>query len=160
MQKEGKNVKKTSEQIDMTQLREMEVPAFAYELLREVLIPDILGRDSSSMLYWAGKSLARKYPAESIEDLIAFFSAAGFGTLSLEHKKKDEMEFSLESELIKTRFKAMKEPSFQLEAGFLAQQMQRMNKQITETYEQVKKRADKVVFTVKWDYKDMEFENE
>jgi predicted hydrocarbon binding protein len=112
------------------------------------------------MLYWAGKSLARKYPAESIEELIAFFSLAGFGTLSLVHKKKDEMEFQLDGELIKTRFKTMKEPSFQLEAGFLAQQVQRMNKQITETYEQVKKRADKVHFTVKWDYKDMEFDND
>lgn len=153
-------MKKTSEQIDITQLRDMQVPAFAYELLREVLIPDILGRESASMLYWAGKSLARKYPAESIEELIAFFSLAGFGTLSLVHKKKDEMEFQLDGELIKTRFKTMKEPSFQLEAGFLAQQVQRMNKQITETYEQVKKRADKVHFTVKWDYKDMEFDND
>lgn len=153
-------MKKTKEQIDTAQLRDMQVPAFAYELLREVLIPDILGSESASMMYWAGKSLARKYPADSIDELIAFFSLAGFGNLSLVHKKKDEMEFQLQSELIQARFKTMKEPSFQLEAGFIAQQVQRMNKQITETYEHVKKRADKVHFTVKWDYKDMEFENE
>jgi hypothetical protein len=65
------------------------------------------------------------------------------------------MEFELSGELISIRFKKSNEFTFQIEAGFIAEQLQTMNNQITETYEQVKKRANKVVFTVKWDHKDV-----
>ncbi|WP_253958013.1 YslB family protein [Metabacillus halosaccharovorans] len=131
------------------------MPAFGFELLREVLIPDLLGQDFPQMLYWAGKGLARKYPVTSLDELANFFAVAGWGDLVLLHKKKNEMEFELSGELISNRFKKVNECTFQLEAGFIAEQLQMMNNQITETYEQVKKRANKVVFTVKWDHKDV-----
>ncbi|MBD1381153.1 YslB family protein [Metabacillus arenae] len=140
---------------EFEKLQDIEVPAFGFELMREVLIPDILGKESSQMLYWAGKNLARKYPLNSLEEVISFFHCAGWGKLSIVHKKGTEMEFELEGELIQARFKAKKEPFFQLEAGFLAQQMEQLNNQITETYEQIKRRANKAVFTVKWDHKDL-----
>lgn len=146
---------KQSVLINMEELKDIQSPAFGLELLREVLLPDILGSDHPQMLYWAGKGLARKYPVNSLEELSAFFETAGWGCLTLLHNKKNEMEFELSGELISIRLKKSNEFTFQIEAGFIAEQLQTMNNQITETYEQVKKRANKVVFTVKWDHKDV-----
>lgn len=154
-EKEGNTVNKQSALLNTDELEHIQMPAFGFELLREVLIPDLLGQDFPQMLYWAGKGLARKYPVTSLDELANFFAAAGWGDLVLLHKKKNEMEFELSGELISNRFKKVNECTFQLEAGFIAEQLQMMNNQITETYEQVKKRANKVVFTVKWDHKDV-----
>lgn len=154
-EKEGNTVNKQSILVNMEELKDIQVPAFGFELLREVLLPDILGQDHAQMLYWAGKGLARKYPVDTIDEISAFFESAGWGTLTLLHKKNNEMEFELHGELISIRFNKANEYTFQLEAGFIAEQLQAINKHITETYEQVKKRANKVVFTVKWDHKDI-----
>ncbi|WP_273126657.1 YslB family protein [Metabacillus sp. HB246100] len=145
---------KQTERISKEDLAERQIPAFGYELLREVLLPDVLGQDYANMLYWAGKSLARKFPVTSIEEISEFFHAAGWGDLVLSHDKKNEMEFELTSELISIRFKHENGHTYQMEAGFIAEQLQMMNQHITETYEQLKKRSNKVVFTVKWDSKD------
>ncbi len=41
---------------NLAQLKELEVSAYGYELIREVLLPDMLGQDYADMMYWAGKS--------------------------------------------------------------------------------------------------------
>ncbi|MDZ5470755.1 YslB family protein (plasmid) [Bacillus sp. 31A1R] len=130
------------------------VSAFGYELIRDVLIPDILGKDTSSILYWAGKSLARKYPLESHDQIIDFFQKAGWGTLIFENELKNELECELTGEYITRRLKENQEAHFQLEAGFLAQQIEMQRNVISEAYEHPKKRSKKVTFTVKWDNKD------
>ncbi|KAA6448690.1 YslB family protein [Bacillus swezeyi] len=139
---------------NLAQLKELEVSAYGYELIREVLLPDMLGQDYADMMYWAGKNLARKFPLDAWEDIPPFFHDAGWGTLTIVHSKKQELEFELEGPLVSNRLKYQKEPCFQLEAGFVAEQIQLMNEHIAESYEQVKKRAGKVVLTVKWDLKD------
>ncbi|MDQ0230970.1 YslB family protein [Metabacillus malikii] len=145
---------KHSIQLNSEELKEFQIPAFGYELLREVLLPSILGKEHAQMLYWAGKDLARKYPLNSVEDLILFFNTAGWGSLQLLKQTKHDLEFELSSELISQRIAQAKDCSFQLEAGFIAEQLQTINGFITETHEQVKRRARKVVFTAKWDQKD------
>jgi len=130
---------------------ELTVPAFGYELIRQDVLTEVLGKDSSQLLYWAGKSLARKYPLETTDEIINFFSQAGWGTLSIESTNKKEMEIHLTGDLISLRLQNLKELSFQLEAGFLAQQFQQQRNQLTEAYEQQKKRALKVIFTIKSD---------
>lgn len=61
------------------------------------------------------------------------------------------MEFTLSSELIRNRLLTKTNPTFQLEAGFLAEQIQQMKKVYAESYEHSKKRDGTIVFTVKWD---------
>ncbi|MDA7027142.1 YslB family protein [Bacillus sp. CLL-7-23] len=139
---------------NLGKLKELEVSAYAYELIREIVLPDMLGQDHTDMMYWAGKHLARKFPLESWNDIPAFFHDAGWGTLTMVYSKKQELEFELEGPLVSNRLKFQKEPCFQLEAGFIAEQIQLMNEHIAESYEQVKKRAEKVVLTVKWDLQD------
>ena len=58
------------------------VPVFGYELLRETLLPEILGEETPKILYWAGKHIARKYPLDSISDIIRFFPASGLGRVT------------------------------------------------------------------------------
>lgn len=131
-----------------------EVTIFGFELIREVLLPDILGKDTPEILYWAGKRIARKFPLNTMEEIIGFFSKASWGSLIILSEKKDEMEFELTSPLMLSRVKSKAEHFFQLEAGFLAQQIENQKKVIAEAFEHPVKRSQKVQFTVKWDHKD------
>ncbi|MCU9614136.1 YslB family protein [Caldibacillus lycopersici] len=132
-------------------LSEISIPAFGYELIREELINELLGKDGPSLLYWAGKRLARKYPLFTFDEIKEFFIKAGWGSLQLEEQKKNEMELTLTSDLIQYRLHANTNPTFQLEAGFLAEQIQQQKKLYTEAYEHPKKRDGIVSFTIKWD---------
>ena len=122
--------------IDTTSLEDVSLNAFAYELLREELLPDLIGNDLDGILYWSGRNLARKYPLETIEEVIQFFEKAGWGTLSIIEKQK-------------------RHSSYQLEAGFIAEQIQKQRNVVAESYEEKKKRSDSITFLVKWDIKDL-----
>jgi predicted hydrocarbon binding protein len=130
------------------------ISIFGYELIREVLLPEILGKDTPEILYWAGKRLARKFPAKNLDELIEFFSKASWGVLTVKSEKSDELEFELASPLIVSRVKSKAEHFFQLEAGFLAQQIENQKEAVTETFEHPVKKSQNVLFTVKWDKRD------
>jgi predicted hydrocarbon binding protein len=130
------------------------ISLFGYELIREFILPDILGKDTPEILYWAGKRLARNHPLNSLDEIIDFFSKASWGQLELIKERKDEIEFELVSPLIVSRVKSKAEHFFQIEAGFLAQQIELQKQVIAETFEHPVKKANKVLFTVKWDRKD------
>ena len=130
------------------------VSIFGYELIREILLPEILGKDTPEILYWAGKRLARKYPLKNYDEIITFFANASWGQLVIKSESKDELELELNSPLIVSRVKSKAEHYFQLEAGFLAQQIELLKEVSTETFEHPNKKSNKVQFTVKWDKKD------
>lgn len=129
------------------------VPAEGYELFRDVLLPELLGKEQASILYWAGKKVARQYPLDSVQTIIDFFKRTGWGDLSLVKEKKNSYLFSLTGELISKRFESKKDVLYQLEAGFLAEQLQMQSERITEAYEEVFPRKNQVLFTVQWDTK-------
>ena len=141
---------------EMTPVTESEplIPAFGYEIIREFLLEDLLGKEGPQILYWAGKQLGRRFPLSNTEETIAFFHDAGWGDLQLIKETKDELKWELSGELIKRRFAINENTHFQLEAGFLAYQTEHQRKVVSETYEEQKKRANKVYFTVKSDNKD------
>ncbi len=141
-------------QLDISLLQHTSVSGFAFELLRNDVLFHLLGEDIGPLLYWEGKNLARKYPLSSLEDIIEFFERAGWGYLNFVKEKKNEMEFHLTGDLISYRNQEKTNTIYQLEAGFLAMQLEQMKKCVTETYEQVKMRSDKIIFTVQWDEKD------
>lgn len=139
---------------NMTDSAEATVPAFGYELIREILLPSLLGKDTKTILYWAGKDLARKFPLQSFDEMVDFFVKAGWGSLTTIKETKNEWTMELTSPLISERLSTHNDCTFQLEAGFLAQQIESQKQVITEAYEHPKKRAKKVHFTIKWDRKD------
>ena len=49
---------------------------FINQLYRDFLLPTILGDDDASILYWAGKRIARKYDLSDYDDLVEFFAEA------------------------------------------------------------------------------------
>ncbi|PLS02608.1 YslB family protein [Neobacillus cucumis] len=130
------------------------ISIFGYELIREILLPEILGKDAPEILYWAGKRLARTYPLTNFDEVITFFNNASWGQLEIKKETKNEMEIELLSPLLVSRVKSKAEHFFQLEAGFLAQQMELQQGVIAEAFEHPVKKSNKVLFTVKWDIKD------
>ena len=146
--------KNLAEAPEESETNELQVPAFGYEIIREIVLQDILGEDSYQILYWAGKQLARKFPLASISEVIAFFQSSGWGQLVVEKETKNEMEFTLIGELVNRRLDLYSNCHFQLEAGFLAEQCALQKKFYSEAVADIKKRSKKAIFTVKWDTKD------
>lgn len=142
----------SSEQI--TERDQHAVSAFGYELIREVLLPELLGKDTGEILYWAGKRLARKYPLANIDEIIDFFEQADWGTLSIKEESRKQLVLELSSQLISSRLKNKTESTFQLEAGFLAQQIEFQKKVSAEAFEHPQKRSSIIQFTIKWDKHD------
>lgn len=130
------------------------VSPFGYDLIREFLLQELLGKDAPELLYWAGKRLARKFPLFTAEEIVEFFQKASWGFLTIRNETKHEILFELESDLINERLKMNPSSFFQLEAGFIAQQMELQKKVVVEAFEHPRKSKGKVQFTVKWDSKD------
>lgn len=130
------------------------VSSFGYELVREELLNELLGKDASEILYWAGKRLARKYPLSNLEETISFFRQASWGTLTVKEESRKQLILELSSDLISSRLKKNPDSTFQLEAGFLAQQFEFQKKVSTEAFEHPSKRSSRIQFTVKWDKHD------
>ncbi|MBM7620508.1 putative hydrocarbon binding protein [Bacillus tianshenii] len=143
---EANKQQEQQEEMDTT----LQVPVFGYELIRDMLIPDLLGKDHAQIIYWSGKQLARRFTIGSQEEIAQFFKEAGWGELELIEQKKNEIKYLLSGEMVKRRLKLNKDAIFQLEAGFLAEQVQRQKNKTAEAIEEQKKRNE-IYITVQWD---------
>ncbi|KXH87269.1 YslB family protein [Sporosarcina sp. HYO08] len=123
---------------------------FGYEILKDHVLPSILGKHEEEILYWAGKDVARKFPVFSTDELPEFFKEAGWGELILEKTVKDSAFYILKN--ISGQSTAQNRV-FTLEAGFLAEQYQKLNGVLTECYGEKNENNDTVQFQVKWDKK-------
>lgn len=99
---------------------ELETSNFGYDLIRNDVLSELLGTEKETLLYWVGKSTARSYPLETTDELISFFEKAQWGTLSLVKEKPHEKTF----ELTELWMGKKDQRCYQLEAGFLAQQLE------------------------------------
>lgn len=126
-------------------------PLFGYELIRDHLMPSILGKHEKDILYWAGKDIARKFPCTDIQLIVSFFNDAGWGNLTLAKEMKDGYVFHLtnDPEILK-----INERNFRLEAGFIAEQIQNFKGVLTECFDEKKEKQQLVIFTVKMDLKE------
>lgn len=129
------------------------VSMFGYELIRDGLLPNLLGKDTEDILYWAGKELARQYPLEDFSAIVLFFKKAGFGSLTLAKEKKHQRIYTLTGDIVNTRIEHAK-PSFSLETGFLAEQIQLQETLYAEAVSEVSLKAKEVTITLQWDAKD------
>lgn len=127
------------------------IPSFGYEIIRDHLLPSILGKHEEDVLYWAGKELARKFPLFSMDEAAAFFQEAGWGVLELEKETADSAYYILTAE---PSLLNMENRCFKLEAGFLAEQKQKTLGLLTECYDEKSKKHNCVKFTLKWDSKE------
>ncbi|MGX6428150.1 YslB family protein [Levilactobacillus yonginensis] len=92
-------------------------------LLRETLLPELLGDAQGDINYWAGKALARHFPLGNPKDAALFFDQVGFGELTLVKQTVQMTRWQLAGEPVKLRKQVAGETDFTLEAGFLAEMM-------------------------------------
>ncbi len=131
-------------------------PFFGQSLLRDVLLPNLLGSETNEILYWAGKEIARQYPLKTIEDTTLFFERAGFGNLMLDKRDHQTIVYLLTGTSVESRIKAVENLTFNLEAGFLAEQIQQQEGHYTEAFYEVNTKKLTVTITLKKDAKDSE----
>jgi len=127
------------------------VPTFGYELIRDHVLSTILGKHEDDIMYWSGKELARKFPIFSMEETTSFFLEAGWGNLTLERLDKNEAFYILTGDSDALQ---MEKRCFRLEAGFLAQQQQKLGGFLTECFEEKFIKKNFIQFHVKWDLKE------
>ena len=123
---------------------------FGYEIIRDHVLPSILGKNEAEILYWAGKEVARKFPIFTTEELPSFFVEAGWGTLTLEKLSKHEAFYKLTNDSFSLK---IQERTFHLESGFIAEQYQKVNGVLTECFTEQNHKGEFVQFHVKWDSK-------
>ncbi|QUG43730.1 YslB family protein [Psychrobacillus sp. INOP01] len=126
------------------------VTSFGYELIRDHVLTSILGKHEKDILYWAGKDLARKFPLYSMDEAVTFFNEAGWGTLHLEKTTKDSAFYTLSTYNLPQSGQSR---SHRLEAGFLAEQQQKLTGYLTECYDEEVKKNGLVSLQIKWDSK-------
>ena len=127
------------------------VPAFGYELIRDHVLSTILGKHEDDILYWSGKELARSFQMFSMEEAASFFEEAGWGVLTLDSLSKDEAFYTLTGEPDALQ---IDKRCFRLEAGFLAQQQQKLGGFLTECFEEKFIKKNIIHFHIKWDLKE------
>ncbi|RLL47932.1 DUF2507 domain-containing protein [Oceanobacillus piezotolerans] len=139
---------KKLERISLSQLSNLHTSGAGYDVLRYIGLPELLGKDSHTLLYFLGKSLARKFEISSMDDLSSIMEALGWGRLELIKEKKNEFTFQLMSDAVVLRLDAPFEADFRLEAGFLAEAIQKIRGFDCECLEEVNRRIKLVKFTV------------
>ncbi|WP_391116254.1 YslB family protein [Psychrobacillus sp. L3] len=134
----------------MNEKEHSHVTSFGYELIRDHVLASILGKHEKDILYWAGKDLARKFPLYTMEEALTFFHEAGWGTLKLEKTTKDSAYYTLETYNLPQSGLSR---SHRLEAGFLAEQQQKIGGYMAECFDEQVKKNGIVTFQIKWDLK-------
>lgn len=109
------------------------------EILRDDLLNLIFEDDIQSIMYWAGKELAQKYPIVAIEDLPIFFEKSNWGILEQKTESNNEITFSLSGKYIELRMSENEDPDFSLETGFVAESIQQIIEADTEAEFKFKK---------------------
>lgn len=140
-----------NEEQGLTKAKTASVSFFGYELIRDVLMGELLGKDADDVLYWGGKTLARRFPCTDTDELAAFFQEAGWGTIVLVKETKNERLYRLSGGMAERRIDTQTTPSFTLESGFVAEQMSSHFDKAAEAIFQLHKKTKHVDITVKWE---------
>lgn len=104
---------------------ELETPYFGQQMLRDVLIPSLLGGKTSGIMYFAGRDLATKIPV--VDDQIpTMFAKLGLGDLKQDKNKVKLRTYTLSGHAVEQRLKNFANADFQFEAGLIAQLVQQV----------------------------------
>lgn len=93
-------------------------------LLRDVMLPELLGERADGILYFAGRSLAAHLNVPE-EQISTTFASMGFGELKPDKIKTKLRTYTLGGPVVSQRLSLRGNTAdFRLEAGFLAQLLQ------------------------------------
>lgn len=123
-------------------------------LLRDLVLPDLLNKNTGTILYWAGKELARRLPLADTSAVQDFFVLVSLGNLALIRQKGNQYTYELSGSAVNERLKLTETPDFQFETGFIAQQVEQQLGIIAEGIHEFIPKQKKAVITVQTDPKD------
>ncbi|AIF43269.1 DUF2507 domain-containing protein [Virgibacillus sp. SK37] len=132
----------------ISQLTDLQSSGAGYDILRYLGLPELLGAESNTLLYFLGRNLARKFEFDSLEDIAHLFEQLGWGYLEIIKEKKETITFQLMSDALVQRLKAPIDTEFRLEAGFLAEAFQRIDNSDCECTEEINRKLFLVQFTI------------
>lgn len=122
---------------------------FINQLYRDFLLPTILGDDNASILYWAGKRVARKYDLTDFDDLADFFAMAEFGKLEKTKERRSSTTFELSGQTVEDRLDSDSK-EFSLESGMIAEAVQKATGKTTESEINILPKEKKVEITARF----------
>lgn len=140
---------KTQQLLPVSQLDELYTTGAGYDILRYLALPELLGPESHTLLYFMGRNLARKLELKAIEDIYYTFERLGWGRLELVREKKKELVFHLMADAIVQRLQAPFDTEFRLEAGFLAEAIQLVEDIECECTEEINYKIHQVKFSIR-----------
>lgn len=129
-------------------LEELNTTGAGHDVLRYISLPNILGEQANTLLYFAGRNLARKLEIKSLQDICYAFEKLGWGNLELVKEKKHSFNFHLMADAVVHRLQAPFHTEFHLEAGFLAEAWQIKQGKECECIEKINRRIHQVQFKV------------
>lgn len=127
---------------------QLHTPGAGYDVLRYVSLPELLGKESDTILYFMGKNLARLTEIHTVDDIILYFKHFGWGTLEVVKQKKKSMTLHLLDDSIAQRLQSPFDIEFRYESGFLAQAMQKTFGVECECLEEIQSKIYQVEFTI------------
>jgi len=139
---------KKNTRLDLTHLEELHTSGAGYDILRYVGLPELLGDEKDTILYYMGKTLARKFDINTMDDIVQLFEQLGWGRLELTKQKKKSWEFHLLSDAVVLRLQGPFDADFRLEAGFLAEAVQKVSETECECVEKINQRIHQIEFSV------------
>ncbi|MFD1039563.1 DUF2507 domain-containing protein [Virgibacillus byunsanensis] len=139
---------KKQERTSLKLLDELHTSGAGYDVLRYISLPELLGTESTTLLYFMGKNLARKLDISVVEDIFTVYEKLGWGKLELVKDKRKEIIFHLMSDSVAHRLNAPFNTEFRFEAGFLAEAMQHLSGKQCECTEEINNKILQVEFRV------------
>ncbi len=127
---------------------QLQTTGSGYDLLRYVCLPDLLGKDATTILYVLGKNIARQIEWQTFDQVADFFNNTGWGSLTDIKQKRSEHIFELTGPAISQRMKSDLVVDYRLEAGFLAEAFQQLKGKPCECSEEIYPKKNTVAFHV------------
>src|SRR5699024_2329659 len=134
--------------LPITLLDDFHSTSTCHDIIRYLVLPDLLGHNSETLLYFSGRKLARKIEINDINDIYYFFQKINWGNLELVKEKKNELSLLLMSDEIVQRLKSELLTEFNLEAGFLSEAMELVTGRPSECEVNINKRLFQVNFKI------------
>ncbi|WP_163970164.1 DUF2507 domain-containing protein [Oceanobacillus halotolerans] len=141
-------MQKKTEELLMTDLDQLHTSGAGYDVLRYISLPELLGKESDTLLYFLGKSLARKFNPQSLDDIILLFEKLGWGKLEIRKKKRKTVIFQLMADAVVQRINSSLDVEFRLESGFLAEAMEILNGKSCECTEEINRKLYLIEFNL------------
>ena len=123
---------------------------FINSLYRDCILSEILGKDASEILYWAGKRVSRRYDLSDIDDLPEFFRIAQFGQLKLISNRRKTVVCELSGQNVTDRIESSI-TEFTIESGIIAECIARENKTNAEAVANIDAKRKVVEIVVQYD---------